>query len=88
MPTLNNNKTVPRKFKQYVRPDKHLSLALLEALSGELTTVIETGDYDSGKAFALEGAELNYAQWLKNHAPHATSSAMGEHHIRDRKSVV
>ena len=82
MPALNSNKTVPRKFKQYVRPDKDLSLALLEALSGELTNVIETGDYDSGKAIALPGSELPYEQWLKIHAPHATSSAMGDHHKR------
>ena len=82
MKQLVNSRITPKNFKKHVRPDKPLSLSLLEAMESELNNIIETGDYDSGKAVALPGAELDYQQWLKLNAPHAASSAMGEHHKR------
>lgn len=72
----------PKNFKKHVRPSKSLSLALLEAMNEELGVIIATGDYDSGKAVALPGSELNYEDWLRKAAPHATSSKMGDHHVR------
>jgi hypothetical protein len=75
-------KMTPKKFKQFARPDKPLTHALLEAMDARLKEVIETGDYDSGKAFKINGSELDYLTWLKTFAPHAASSELAPHHKR------
>ena len=75
-------RNTPKEFRHLTRADKPLSVALLEALEDQIGMVIETGDYDSGKAFAIDGASLDYKHWLKTFAPHAISSELGEHHIR------
>lgn len=77
-----NTRATPKQFKKFVRPDKPLHLSLLEAMNHEITNILETGDYDSGKATSLPGSDLPYDQWLKVSAPHAASSEMGEHHKR------
>lgn len=77
-----NTRLVPKAFKKYVRPDKDLSLALLEAALDDLEQTIQIGDFDSGSAYPSDGAELDYRHWLKAYAPHAASSPLGEHHIR------
>jgi hypothetical protein len=77
-----NTKVVPKNFKKYVRPDKDLAVALLESALDELDATIQVGDFDSGHAFAIDGADLPYPNWLKTYAPHAASSPLGEHHIR------
>ena len=75
-------KMTPKKFKQFARPDKPLTHALLEAMDARLKEVIDTGDYDSGKAFKINGSELDYLTWLKTFAPHAASSELAPHHKR------
>lgn len=82
MKTTINTKSTPKKLKQFARPDKPLAVSLLELLESELTTTIETGDFDSGRAFALPGHELDYKTWLKTYAPHAASSELATHHVR------
>jgi hypothetical protein len=77
-----HEKLTPRRFKQYTRPDKPLSHALLEAMDARLKEVIETGDYNSGRAYQISGAELDYKTWLRTYAPHAASSELGAHHER------
>ena len=76
------SKNISDEFKQYTRSDKPLALALLEALDGQIEDVIKTGDYDSGRAFAVDGASLDYKTWLRTYAPHAMSSSLGTHHER------
>lgn len=75
-------KLTPKRFKQFARPDKPLTHALLEAMDARLKEVIETGDYDSGKAYSINGAALDYKTWLKTFAPHAASADLAPHHIR------
>jgi len=75
-------KLTPKKFKQFARPDKPLANALLEAMDARLKDIIDTGDYNSGRAYSINGAELDYQRWLKTYAPHAASSSLGEHHKR------
>jgi hypothetical protein len=75
-------KLTPKKFKQFARPDKPLANALLEAMDARLKDIIDTGDYNSGRAYSINGAELDYQKWLKTYAPHAASSSLGEHHKR------
>ena len=77
-----STRQTPRAFKKFVRPDKPLSLALLEALDNELDTIIKTGDFDTGRAYPIQGSDLDYKSWLRTYAPHAASSPLGEHHIR------
>ncbi len=72
----------PRNFRKFVRPDKPLELALLEAMEEEFDTIVKNGDFDSGSAHPMDGHELPYDQWLRTYAPHAASSPLGEHHIR------
>jgi len=81
---MSNNlkRTTPKEFRHLTSSDKPLSVALLEALEEQIGQVIETGDYDSGRAFAIDGAQLDYKHWLRTYAPHATSSELGVHHIR------
>jgi hypothetical protein len=75
-------KLTPKKFKQFARPDKPLANALLEAMDARLKEIIDTGDYNSGRAYSINGADLDYKTWLKTYAPHAASSKLGEHHVR------
>ena len=75
-------KLTPKRFKQFARPDKPLANALLEAMDARLKDIIDTGDYNSGRAYSINGAELDYQKWLKTYAPHAASSSLGEHHKR------
>jgi len=75
-------KLTPKKFKQFARPDKPLANALLEAMDARLKDIIETGDYNSGRAYSINGSELDYKTWLKTYAPHAASSDLGAHHVR------
>jgi hypothetical protein len=75
-------KLTPKRFKQFARPDKPLANALLEAMDARLKDIIDTGDYNSGRAYSINGAELDYQKWLKTYAPHAASSKLGEHHKR------
>lgn len=77
-----SSRLTPRSLKKFVRPTKPLAVALLEAMSAEIDTAIELGDFDSGLATALPGHELDYENWLKVYAPHAASSTLGEHHHR------
>lgn len=77
-----NTRLTPRPFRKYVRPDKPLSIALLEAMTNEFDTILRTGDFDSGKAFPIEGSELDFRSWLRMYAPHAASSPLGDHHVR------
>lgn len=75
-------KLTPKRFKQFARPDKPLANALLEAMDARLKDIIDTGDYNSGRAYSINGAELDYQKWLRTYAPHAASSGLGEHHKR------
>jgi len=77
-----NTRLVPKAFKKYVRPDKDLTVALLEAALDDLDQTIQVGDFDSGSAFPIDGAEYDYKHWLRAFAPHAASSPLGDHHIR------
>lgn len=77
-----NTRLVPKAFKKYVRPDKDMTIALLEAALDDLDQTIQIGDFDSGNAYPSDGADLDYKQWLKTYARHAASSPLGEHHIR------
>lgn len=72
----------PRNFRKFVRPDKPLELALLEAMEEEFDTIVRNGDFDSGTAHPMDGWNLDYKHWLRTYAPHAASSPLGEHHIR------
>ena len=77
-----NTRSTPKKLKKFVRPDKSLAVSLLEALEEELAETISAGDFDSGKATPLTGADLDYTTWLKTYAPHAASSKLADHHKR------
>lgn len=80
-PTVNKRLT-PKALKKFVRPDKPLSIALLEAMREKLDDAIDMGDFDDTKAHPINGHEMPYQQWLKVFAPHAASSEMGAHHTR------
>jgi hypothetical protein len=75
-------RNTPKEFRHLTSADKPLAVALLEALNEQINQVIETGDYDSGKAVAIDGASLDYRHWLRTFAPHAISSELGDHHVR------
>lgn len=77
-----NTRVTPTALKKYIRPDKPLAVALLEAMDGEFDTILKMGDFDNGRAFPIEGAEMDYRTWLRTYAPHAASSPLGEHHVR------
>jgi hypothetical protein len=77
-----NTRLTPRSLKKFVRPDKPLQIALLEAMKMELSEAVENGDFDSGKAVPLQGHELGYESWLRTYAPHAASSDLADHHHR------
>jgi hypothetical protein len=77
-----STRATPRALKKFIRPTKPLAVALLEALQDELGNAIELGDFDSGLATALPGADMDYADWLRVYAPHSASSKLGEHHHR------
>ena len=77
-----NTRVTPRNLKKFIRPDKPLSVALLEAMEDEFDTIIKIGDFDKGRAYPIEGSELEYKSWLRTYAPHAASSPLAEHHIR------
>lgn len=74
-PTVNKRLT-PKALKKFVRPDKPLSIALLEAMREKLDDAIDMGDFDDTKAHPINGHEMPYQQWLKVFAPHAASSEM------------
>jgi hypothetical protein len=76
------NTTVPKNFKKFVRPDKPLSVALLEAALDDLDQTIQFGDFDSNSAYPITGSEISYQNWLKSYVGNAASSPLGEHHIR------
>ena len=75
-------RNTPKEFRHFTRNDKPLAEALLEAMGDQIQLVLETGDYDSGRAAAIDGALMDYATWLRTYAPHAMSSSLGEHHKR------
>lgn len=77
-----SSRTTPRSFRKFVRPDKPLNIALMEAMEEELDTIIRVGDFDQGRAYPIEGSELGYQAWLRTYAPHAASSPLAAHHIR------
>jgi len=80
--SLVNTRATPKPLKKFIRPDKPLSLALLQAMEEKFDEVIDGGDFDSGKAVPITGHELDYSRWLKTYAPHAASAELGEHHRR------
>lgn len=77
-----NTRITPKALKKFIRPDKPLSAALLEAMTERFDEMIDGGDFDTGQATPIAGNELPYDRWLKTYAPHAASSPLGEHHIR------
>ena len=76
------HRSTPKEFRRFTQSDKPLAVALLEALNAQIGEVIKTGDYDSGRAFPIDGASLDYKTWLRTFAPHAMSSELGTHHER------
>jgi len=72
----------PRKLKPFMQSGKSLSVSLLQALEDELGTTLQLGDFDSGKAIPIAGAELDYKHWLKSYARHSANADLAEHHIR------
>lgn len=77
-----NTRATPRGFKKFVRPGKDLSIALLEAVTADLNEYADTGAFDGGTAYPIQGYDMPYVDWLRVYAPQAASSKMGDHHIR------
>ncbi len=54
-----NTKLTPRNFRKLVRPDKPLSVALLEAMEDEFDSIIKMGDFEQGGAYPIDGSEFD-----------------------------
>lgn len=77
-----NTRSTPRNLKPHIKANQSLAISLLQALDAEIESSLINGDFDLGAATPISGADLDYKTWLKTYAPHATSSELGEHHIR------
>ena len=72
--SLVNTRLTPKPLKKFLRPDKPLAYALLQAMEEKFEEVIDGADFDGGRAIPIAGHELDYQKWLRTYAPHAASS--------------
>jgi hypothetical protein len=80
--SLVNSRITPKALKKFTRPDKPLSVALLESMIENLDTIIDTSDFSGGGSYPISGHELDYERWLRTYAIHAASAELGQHHKR------
>jgi hypothetical protein len=76
-----NTRITPKALKKFIRPNKPLTVALLQAMQERFDIQVDGSEFGS-VAHPIDGHEMDYQRWLKRYAPHAASAPLAKHHIR------